>query len=202
MNLSDLELAINQKNFPKATKIAHEIRDNNKQNANFWFLVTNLTTLTKDFAKASYSWQTAKSCSNYSDSLEGDFLRDRALAAVRAGQINQAKSLIERVKSLHKSDNNRMGAATFVEGRIALKEKRYQFACTLFDKAAGMMTDPQWTSNSRFWLLVATSALHLPSERLKAYQKYHAANDPSRLRRWAALSLLVGGKPVYSLIAR
>lgn len=188
------ELISKGKNW-KAVRLAENLKCEYSitTNADFWFeygLAVRLTNrneaLLKEIRKR------MRKCDNYNQTMDGDWLRDDILDAIRKHKVSIAKELLPELKELYRGDKNRLATATMVEGEIAYLCSDFGLACLLHLQAMNMWlnrwlnrnaTNNQWYMNNQFHLLKAMVANHTNSTDRRQIANNVIDSDESHIRR-------------------
>jgi hypothetical protein len=86
-----------------------------------------------DDEAADRTWNLAKVSPDYSDTLEGDFLRDVALSKIRTlTELASVHPLLDLIQELHKDDLDRLACVSMVRARlVAAQGGNFKQACTV-----------------------------------------------------------------------
>lgn len=114
---TEFEQLIRKRKFRKALRTAEQLAVVLPDDAEHWFKLHFAATLCRDPDRADLAYVKAKQCWNFTDELQGDFMRDLALQLVRQGKHRQALDVIIGVLQLHKADRNRIACAKGVKAR-------------------------------------------------------------------------------------
>jgi tetratricopeptide (TPR) repeat protein len=170
-----LDALINNGKFHKAYTLADNYVKGSRGevSAHIWFkLALAARLIGKD---PLHYREAAKNASDYTPIMEGDFLRDQALHAIRAGRLEEATSLISMIEELHQNDPNRLAALTMTRARLSFAHGNPEEALRLHTQAEeewvklGNKADRQWVMNNRFHMfkpLVATGQERISDYRL------------------------------------
>lgn len=96
---------------------------------------------------------------DYTKTMEGDMLRDTALALIRKGKFDQAKVevLFDEVARLHGRDDNRMAALAMTQARMHYALRQYGPASSLHLYAESiwqvMLDEQRWGEVDEQWRL-------------------------------------------------
>ncbi len=89
----------------------------------------------------------------YEDQEWGGYaLQGKAWALLRKGKIKEARKVLQQAKKIlpHSTD-----AIDFAEGYLALKEKRYREAISIFESVLAKYPDTQWRPDIYYWMAEA-----------------------------------------------
>ncbi len=184
----------------------------------YWFLRALAELLGGDhFGATGCCRRRARTCPDYREWVEGDFLRDLALSSIRKGQFDEAFEHLDEAEQYHTGTNRR---AVFVMcyGRLFYEMDLLEEALTCFKEASELWhqlktqwhppmpleeaADEQWIANNKFHQLKAQAkAGQIDCEIAQEV----IDNDPSRKRRWRArlvTYLGTAGNKVDDWIAR
>jgi len=191
-SINKVGLLINNGRYWKARRLALKLSTSLPQNnsaictdANFWFmygLAVRLTRRDKEILKNVRARMFG--CRNYNPVMDGDWLRNDILDAIRNRNLDEAERLLPKLRKLHVGDENRLAAATMIEGRISYASHKYTSALKLFKKA-----DEQWKhigTTSRNQLFMANKLFLLKAMVVK--------NDKEIWRRLVADEIIQSDK--------
>ncbi|HRN97473.1 MAG TPA: hypothetical protein PLZ58_03455 [Candidatus Saccharibacteria bacterium] len=207
---------INKGKFQMAKKLSKKLLEENrslKDSAVFLFQVILAERLTGDKqGLADELWESSKTCRDYTREMEGDLYRDLALAAIRAGNIDQAESALGKARAIHEDNVNRMAAITMVEGRIAYSKRDYYLAATLHGRAAfawhkiGELADEQWVKNNTFHqlraIVVSRRFDHTFQQQLYNQVLRYDESRNHHIGAWLAFRLGRFGNVIYDKLAK
>jgi tetratricopeptide (TPR) repeat protein len=155
--------------------------------AHFWMMLALTQSLLKQ--DATEWWQRATTCPNYEPHMEGDWLRDDGLAALRAGKLELAASFLDESEQFHTS-TNRKAVLKMAQGRLHYERGEFEEAETAFSQAQELWesitpedpepADGEWMNNNAFhWfkLRAQVKGATLPEN------AHRALDDSSRARR-------------------
>lgn len=166
--------------------------------AGYWLqfsLIEFLCDLPED---ARDSWAKARQCPDFDESMEGDFLRDRGLFLLHAGELDEAAQDFEDAREHHKTED-RQNVLLMCRARLEARRGNLGQACEFFSDAnsswerlieRGEHHTPQWVLNNRFhWF--RTKVMKGEVDRVMAATIIR--NDPSPLRKLRAAVIAYGG---------
>lgn len=115
----------------------------------------------------------ARESEDYTKTMEGDMLRDTALALIRKGKFDQAKveALFDEIARLHGRDDNRMAALAMAQARMHYALRQYGPASSLhlyaesiwqvmLDERRWKEVDEQWRLNNAYHAIRAIMMLN------------------------------------------
>ena len=193
---------INRGKLQSAHRIADEAIDRGDaciQSADFWFAVYLTRLLVGTHAGDALA--RARQCSNFTRQMEGDAMRDNALALIRLRDGGYEDGVINNIlwnaSVLHAGDANRQAAIVMARARLNVKQaevggssKGFHLtrAYRLFKQAdtmwaqIGDKADQQWIRNNRFhWILVA-ARLHDRDQASRLYSQIVSSSEQRRVR--------------------
>lgn len=188
------------------------VTDADKADANFWFMAFKSSDMIGEHEAAKKYAARARTCTNYSPTMEGDFHRDAAIAAIKRGEFDVADEELRETLDLHLEDANREAAIDMVEGRLAYARRdlarSLQFhiraeetwnAMKANGDSAGI--DWQWYLNNRYHRL--RTATEIPRHAIVredySYVRQNAKDPRQRVGSWFARWL---GRPGNILFDR
>lgn len=173
--------------------------DKHENEASYWLqfsLVEFLCDLPED---AQESMARARLCADFDESMEGNFLRDRGLFLLHAGEIDAAAQDFAEARRYHETEDHQ-NVLLMCLARLEVKEGDLDQACELFSDADGSWQrliergkpyTPQWIMNNRFhWFRAKVGRGEVDVVMAKTIIK----TDPSPLRKLRAAVILYGGE--------
>lgn len=128
-----------------------------EQDAHFWMMLALTRSL--QGRDATKWWELATKCPNYQQHMQGDWLRDEGLAALRAGRPNLAEWYFKEGKPFHKS-TNRVAVLRMARGRLHYEKGEFEKAEKAFGEAWRLwesipksdpeQADSEWMDNCAF----------------------------------------------------
>lgn len=154
------------RDFEAAYQYARALKTKFREDPRVWVqlvLVCNLTDRNGEAREAQISAR--RSCKQWNTLYEGDCERDHALYCIRHKLLWGARHHIQRARSLHRNDPNRLAAIEMISGRELYARKRYPAAVADFDTALTAWdslegSDLQWRFNCLRWQFKALVAQH------------------------------------------
>lgn len=174
--------------------------------ARTWFLLALIEGLHGTTEARSAAHAGARECTDYTEKLAGDFLRDDAITLLKKGHLEAARESVDHARTLHKHDRNRQVCLDMVTGRIQLHAGHYDEAYKTLRGAAkewkemGAGANRQWRTNLQLHLLMAAV---MSGRMLRAWLLLPRLLwlDRNR-RRWLAALACLGGKRACSAVLR
>ncbi|PLS81144.1 hypothetical protein CYG49_02805 [Candidatus Saccharibacteria bacterium] len=205
---------INQRNFSAARTLSNQhqhsglhLHDGQPcRYVHFWFQLSLANNLLGQPSEARKCFEYAQQCPDYTPLIEGDFMRDEALALIRLNELDLAGVALKQAQRLHAEDLNRMAALVMVRGRRASAVGNYVLAERLHRQAdeqwrkLGDKADQQWIKNNRFYWLKAAV---MSGADIKGLIYLHIVTTESNRKRLLATKLMYHlGRPGVKLVER
>lgn len=177
-----------------------------EQHARLWFQLALIEGLHGTMSERAKARKRATECSDYDAVLGGDLDRDDAIAFLKHGCSDEARTSVASARDLHSHDPNRIICLDVVTGRIQLHERDYEAAYETLQEAAkawdamGSAANQQWRINLQLHLLMAAV---MSGHRLRAWRLLPRLlrSDRNR-RRWGVALVCLCGKRACSFILR
>lgn len=154
------------RDFEAAYQYARALKTRFSEDPRVWMqlvLVCNLTDRNSEAREAQISAR--RSCNRWNALYEGDCERDHALYCIRHKLLWGARRHLQRARTLHRNDPNRLAAIDMASGCELYTRKRYNAAVANFDTALTAWDaldnpDLQWRFNCLRWQFKALVAQH------------------------------------------
>lgn len=193
ITLDDVADLINKGSWRRALRVVRtstfELKHMKQQR--YWFLRALTELLAGQPNMLSYCQRRAHRCADYSEWIEGDFLRDHALFLIRVGRYAEAAACLDKAKKYHISPD-RIAVLTMSFGALVYATGYLEEALKLFESADKLWyelklrnepANDQWIKNNRVRLIKAQARLGCMDKQLfEKIKKY----DPSRAHRCRA----------------
>lgn len=209
---------INNRHWESAYREARALVRDAPSRAQAYFLLNLVTCLTGQGGGTRYSHhliEDARHCPDFTSALEGDMVRDRAIAFIREGDkgLIIARGLISDIRTLHAGDVNRLACLAGVEGRLAYANGQYEQAVKLHHLANSMwesiweLADRQWVYNNYVhWLRATVAAYGRRAAHARWIVRWIETRCPegarSRQDEARLLCVPVVGRQLYDLYAK
>jgi hypothetical protein len=174
-----------------ATEIETSPTNTLKRDSGFWYVYGITVRQTdRDPAVLNYIRMQMRNCENYCALMDGDWLRDDILEAIKRHDLNKAEQLIPELALLYKTDTYRLITTSVISGKIAYKRGSYIAAIKIFQKAeerfcnAGVLASDEWYMRCHFYCLKAQVASNIndgPRHQSAAFLIY---GSKSKLRKF------------------